>query len=190
MLWHSTLTDHRFQPNHYSPTSKRMATSEVIWDSTPVPKNVSRWRKYHFERKLCQRCFTLLGFYLTPDMSEVGGFQLIKQGNLRVEIHFAVTIKVIMYAEFDNIIEIDWNRQVLMVLNSKQERLRLVEFKYQKDYDWLDSKFHCSYLESRGVPGKKPRKIQKTGNYLPFISGSGSRLPVMQLPVTSFTVTP
>jgi hypothetical protein len=109
---------------------------------------------------------------------------------LRVEIHFAVTIKVIMYAEFDNIIEIDWNRQVLMVLNSKQERLRLVEFKYQKDYDWLDSKFHCSYLESRGVPGKKPRKIQKTGNYLPFISGSGSRLPVMQLPVTSFTVTP
>jgi hypothetical protein len=42
-----------------------------------------------------------------------------------------------------------------------------VGFKYQKGYDWLDSKFHCSYLESRGLPedekrgkyGKKERKI-------------------------------
>ena len=32
---------------------------------------------------------TLFGFILTPDMSKVGAFQLIKQGNLRVEIHFA-----------------------------------------------------------------------------------------------------
>jgi hypothetical protein len=49
-------------------------------------------------------------------MSEVGAFQLIKQGNLRVEIHFAeitATINVVMYAEFDNVIEIDRNRQVL-----------------------------------------------------------------------------
>jgi hypothetical protein len=41
----------------------------------------------------------------------------VKQGNLRVEIHFAealtATINVIMYAEFDNVIEIDRNRQVL-----------------------------------------------------------------------------
>ena len=45
---------------------------------------------------------TLFGFDLTPDMSEVGAFQLIKQGSLRVEIHFAealtATIHVIMYA--------------------------------------------------------------------------------------------
>ena len=60
---------------------------------------------------------TLFGFDLIPDMSEVGAFQLIKQGNLRVEIHFAealtTTTNVIMYAEFDNVIEIDRNRQVL-----------------------------------------------------------------------------
>ena len=60
---------------------------------------------------------TLFGFDLTPDMSEVGAFQLIKQGNLRVEIHFAealtATINVIMYAQFDIVIEIDRNRQVL-----------------------------------------------------------------------------
>ena len=69
----------------------------------------------------------------------------------------------------------DW-----LVLNSTQEGLRLVGFKYQKADDWLDSKFHCSYLECRGVPEKRT-----TGNYLPFISGFGSRLSVMPLPVTS-----
>ena len=39
----------------------------------------------------------------------------------------------------------------------------------------LDSQFHCSYLESRGVP-EKTREIQgeSSGNYLPFISISGS----------------
>ena len=59
----------------------------------------------------------LFGFDLTPDMSEVGSFQLIKQDNLRVEIHFAEalteTSNVVLYAEFDNVIEIDRNRQVL-----------------------------------------------------------------------------
>jgi hypothetical protein len=60
---------------------------------------------------------TLFGFDLTPDMSEVGAFQLIKQDNLRVEIHFAealtATINVIMCAESDKVIEIDRNKQVL-----------------------------------------------------------------------------
>jgi hypothetical protein len=38
-------------------------------------------------------------------MSEVGTFQLIKQGNVRLEIQFAqplpATINVVLYAEFD-----------------------------------------------------------------------------------------
>jgi hypothetical protein len=59
--------------------------------------------------------FRVSTFY--SDMSEVGTFQLIKQGNLRVEIHFAEvlaeTINVVLYAEFDDVIEIDRNRQVL-----------------------------------------------------------------------------
>jgi hypothetical protein len=48
----------------------------------------------------------------------------------------------------------------------------LVGFKYQKANDWLDSKVHCSYLESRGVP-EKTREIrgENAGNYLPFTSG-------------------
>ena len=34
----------------------------------------------------------------------------------------------------------------------------------------LDSQFHCSYLESRGVPRKNAGE-KTAGNYLPFISG-------------------
>ena len=71
--------------------------------------------------------------------------------------------------------------------NSKQEGVRLVGFKYQKGYDWLDSQFHCSYLESRGVPGKRGKYRVNAGNYLPFISGS--RLPVRSFPVMQLLVT-
>ena len=61
----------------------------------------------------------------------------------------------------------DW-----LVLNSKQEGLRLVGFKYQKADNWLDTKFHCSYLECSGVPEKKRENTkQSVGNYLLFTSG-------------------
>jgi len=62
--------------------------------------------------------FTLFAFDLTPDLSiDAGHFQLVKQGNLRLELHFAqalpTTISVVVYAEFDNVIEIDRSRNVL-----------------------------------------------------------------------------
>ena len=58
-------------------------------------------------------------FWIRSDSGyvEVGTFQLIKQGILRMEIHFtealAGTINVVLYAEFDNVIEIGRNRQIL-----------------------------------------------------------------------------
>jgi hypothetical protein len=65
---------------------------------------------------------TLFGFDLTPDMSEVGTYHLIKQGNLHVEILFAEaltgTINIVLYAEFDNVIEISRNRQVLFIYSA------------------------------------------------------------------------
>ena len=59
----------------------------------------------------------LFAFDLTPQMdsSEVG-FELIKHGNIRIEIHFttaiARTLTVIVFAENDNLLEIDQNRNV------------------------------------------------------------------------------
>ena len=61
--------------------------------------------------------FALHVLDLSPDMSEGSHFELVKQGNIRLELHFGTqlpnTINVIVYAEFDNIIEIDRNRNVL-----------------------------------------------------------------------------
>ena len=54
------------------------------------------------------------------------------------------------------------------------EARRLVGFRYQKADDWLDYKFHCSYLKSRGVPEKtREIRVKSAENYLPFISCSG-----------------
>jgi hypothetical protein len=61
--------------------------------------------------------FTLFAFDLTPDQDEGGHFHLVKQGNLRLELHFKTalpeTVNVIVYAEFDNVIEVDKARNVL-----------------------------------------------------------------------------
>ena len=60
--------------------------------------------------------FTLFAFDLTPDLDEGGHFHLLKQGNLRLELHFKTallqTINVVVYAEFD-VIEIDKARNIL-----------------------------------------------------------------------------
>ena len=60
---------------------------------------------------------TLFAFDLTADLCELGTFHLIKSGNLKLEMHFAEalakTINVVVYAEFDNVIEIDRHRQIL-----------------------------------------------------------------------------
>ena len=63
------------------------------------------------------RGHTLFAFDLTADLCELGTFHLIKSGNLKLEMHFAEalakTINVVVYAEFDNVIEIDRHRQIL-----------------------------------------------------------------------------
>ena len=61
--------------------------------------------------------YTLFAFDLTPDLSDSGHFNIVKQGNLRLELHFKTqlpyTVNAIVYAEFDNVIEIDKSRNVL-----------------------------------------------------------------------------
>ena len=61
--------------------------------------------------------YTLFCFDLTPDHCPGDHFELIKPGNLRVELHFAQplanTVNLVIYAEFESVIEIDSNRNVL-----------------------------------------------------------------------------
>ena len=68
-------------------------------------------------REVCKDGCALFVFDLTPqiDLSEVG-FELIKHVNIRIEIHFATatarTLTVIVFAEHDNLLEIDQDRNI------------------------------------------------------------------------------
>ena len=61
--------------------------------------------------------YTAVCFDLSPDHCSGDHFQLMKQGNLHVELHFgqalANTVNLIVYAEFQNVIEVDASRNVL-----------------------------------------------------------------------------
>ena len=69
------------------------------------------------DRRYFGRGYTLFAFDLTPDLSDGSHFNLVKHGNLRLELHFkeglASTVNAIVYAEFENVIEIDKSRNVL-----------------------------------------------------------------------------
>ncbi|XP_044014036.1 uncharacterized protein F54H12.2-like [Aphidius gifuensis] len=64
--------------------------------------------------------YTLFAFDLTPDLSahSAGHWNLIKSGSLCIEVRFsealAQVVNYLVYAEYDNIIEIDSSRQVIM----------------------------------------------------------------------------
>ncbi|GBM14486.1 Uncharacterized protein F54H12.2 [Araneus ventricosus] len=61
--------------------------------------------------------YTLYAFDLTPDLCDGSHLNLVNQGNLRIELKFASalekTISVLVYAEFQNMIEITNSRNVL-----------------------------------------------------------------------------
>ena len=71
---------------------------------------------YGIQRDEYGRGYTLYAFDLTPDLSEDDHFNLVREGNVRIDMKFSValpnTINVIVYAEFENIIEIDRTRNV------------------------------------------------------------------------------
>ncbi|XP_053873628.1 uncharacterized protein F54H12.2-like [Malaclemys terrapin pileata] len=61
--------------------------------------------------------YTLFAFDLSPDQECADHYSLIKTGNLRAEVRFGkaltVTINMIVYGVFDNVIEINQRRNVL-----------------------------------------------------------------------------
>jgi hypothetical protein len=61
--------------------------------------------------------YALYAFDLTPDLAEEGHFNLAKDGSVRLDLKFAAalpnTINVVAYAEFENVIEIDRNRNII-----------------------------------------------------------------------------
>jgi hypothetical protein len=66
--------------------------------------------------------FTLYAFDLSPDLAEDDHFNLTRQGGLRLVLKFsqalAATVSVIAFAEFENVVEIDRNRNVIYDFSS------------------------------------------------------------------------
>ncbi|XP_041478872.1 uncharacterized protein F54H12.2-like [Lytechinus variegatus] len=71
----------------------------------------------NISREDYDRGYALYAFDLSPDLSSGQHFNLKKQGNLRLEMHFRKSIpsgvNIVVYAEFDNILEIDRARNIL-----------------------------------------------------------------------------
>ena len=61
--------------------------------------------------------YTFFGFDLTPDACDGSCLHMVQKGNLRIEIHFAEaltqTVNVIVYAEFEAVLEIDKGRNII-----------------------------------------------------------------------------
>jgi len=61
--------------------------------------------------------YALYAFDLTPDLAEDDHFNLSREGSVRLDLKFTTalpnTVNVIAYAEFENVIEIDRNRNVI-----------------------------------------------------------------------------
>ena len=59
----------------------------------------------------------MYGFDLTADLGEDDHFSLARQGSVRLALKFSraleATVTVIAYAEFENVIELDRNRNVV-----------------------------------------------------------------------------
>ena len=61
--------------------------------------------------------YCLYAFDLSPDLKEDDHYNLIKEGSLRIILKFAealtTTVSVVVYGEFENIIEVDRNRNII-----------------------------------------------------------------------------
>ena len=61
--------------------------------------------------------YALFAYDLSADLSEEGHFNLAREGNVRIDLKFGTalpnTINVVVYAEFENIVELDRNKNVI-----------------------------------------------------------------------------
>lgn len=100
------------EPNFASGNTIRCYTS--LFQGT---EKLGQDKGIHISREEFGQGYTLYAFDLTPDMCDGGHMNLIHQGNLRVEIKFGKalvkTVSVLIYAEFQNIIEITKSRSIL-----------------------------------------------------------------------------
>jgi hypothetical protein len=67
--------------------------------------------------------YALYAYDLTPDLGEDDHLNLMRQGSVRLDLKFgealAHTMTAVAYAEFDNVIEIHRNRNIVFDFNNR-----------------------------------------------------------------------
>ena len=75
-------------------------------------------RGHGISREDFKEGFALYAFDLTPDMAEGSHVDPIKHGTIRLDIHFKEalreTVNVVLYSEYDNLIQIDRARNIVV----------------------------------------------------------------------------
>ena len=71
----------------------------------------------HFMREDYPKGYAMYAFDLSADLAKEGHLNMAKQGIVRMELKFGEalpnTVTVVAYVEFENVIEIDHNRNVI-----------------------------------------------------------------------------
>ena len=69
------------------------------------------------KREDWERGYALMAFDLTPDFDYEDHYSLVKYGNLKIELEFATqvpnAVEILVFAQFDNMIEINHSREVI-----------------------------------------------------------------------------
>jgi hypothetical protein len=108
------------QQQHIKPLEPNYGANQYITAYMSLFSGTGKQQKDEgnfIERRDFPGGYALYAYDLTPDLSEDDHFNLNRDGSLRVDMKFGValvaTINVIVYAEFENVIEIDRNKNVL-----------------------------------------------------------------------------
>jgi hypothetical protein len=108
------------QQQHIKPLETNYAANQFVNAYMSLYSGTGKQQKDEgnfIERSEYSGGYALYAFDLTPDMAEEGHFNLAKEGSVRVDLKFSAalpnTINIIAYAEFENVIEIDRNRNVI-----------------------------------------------------------------------------
>ena len=108
------------QQQSVKPLEINFATNQYINAYATLFMGTGKWMRdegNEISREDFTGGYALYAFDLTPDLSEGDHFNLVKQGNVRLDMKFAQalanTINIIAFAEFENILEIDRSRNVI-----------------------------------------------------------------------------
>ena len=108
------------QQQSVKPLEINFATNQYINAYATLFMGTGKWMRdegNQISREDFAGGYALYAFDLTPDLSEGDHFNLLKQGNVRLDMKFSQalenTINVIAFAEFENILEIDRSRNVI-----------------------------------------------------------------------------